>query len=91
MGVWGYFLTRHLNVHKACNLLADMAASGLETHLVFVAMHTGIREVAPHRVLDPAFADACLKAHDAGVVLHALGTKFAIYIRLAEAISLRLE
>ena len=74
------------------NLLADMAASGLETHLVFVAMHTGIREVAPHRVLDPAFADACLKARDAGVVLHALGTEISPYsIRLAEVISLRLD
>ena len=69
-----------------------MAANGLETHLVFVAMHTGIREIAPHRTLDPAFADACLKAHNAGVVLEALGTEITPHnIQLAESISLRLE
>lgn len=74
------------------NLLADMAENGFETHLVFVAMHTGIREVAPHRVLDPAFADACLRARDAGVVLHALGTEISPHsIHLAEVISLRLD
>ncbi len=77
---------------KHVNLLADMAANGLETHLVFVAMHTGIREIAPHRTLDPAFADACLKAHNAGVVLEALGTEITPHnIQLAESISLRLE
>ena len=77
---------------KHLNLLADMAANGLETHLVFVAMHMGIREVAPHRMLDPDFADACLKARNAGVVLHALGTEITRNnIQLAGLISLRLD
>ena len=55
-------------------------------------MHTGIREVAPHRTLDPAFADACLKARNAGVVLRALGTEITPHnIQVVESISLRLE
>ncbi|HBX26688.1 MAG TPA: DNA/RNA nuclease SfsA [Gammaproteobacteria bacterium] len=74
------------------NLLADMATNGLETHLVFVAMHTGIREVTPHRALDPAFADACLKARDSGVIMHAFGTEITpSKIQLADKIFLRLD
>ena len=52
-----------------------MAASGLETHLVFVAMHTGIQSVTPHRLLDPTFSKACIKARDAGVAFHAVGAE----------------
>jgi len=78
--------TQHLN------LLAEMAADGLETHLVFVAMHSGIESIAPHRILDPAFANACTRALDAGVTLHALQTKITPhYIQLAGAIPLQLD
>ena len=78
--------TQHLN------LLAEMAADGLETHLVFVAMHSGIESIAPHRILDTAFANACTRALDAGVTLHALQTKITPhYIQLAGAIPLQLD
>ena len=74
------------------NLLADMATIGLETHLFFIAMHTGIREVATHRVLDPAFSDACLRARDAGVGMHAFGTEItSCSIQLADEIFLQLD
>jgi sugar fermentation stimulation protein A len=74
------------------NLLAEMAADGLETHLVFVAMHTGIQSVKPHRALDRAFADACMKAHDAGVTFHALGVEITPHrIRVTGAIPLELD
>ena len=66
------------------NLLADMTSDGIETHLVFVAMHTGIQSVSPYRQLDGAFADACQRARDFGVTFHALGTEITPqYIRLA--------
>ncbi len=74
------------------NLLAEMAADGLETHLVFVAMHTGIESIAPYRVLDPSFADACTRALDAGVTFHALQTEITPrHIKLAGAIPFRLD
>lgn len=69
------------------NLLADMTSDGIETHLVFVAMHTGIQSVSPYRQLDGAFADACRRARDFGVTFHALGTEITPqYIRLAREI-----
>ena len=57
------------------NLLADIAADGIEAHLIFVAMHTGIQSVSPYRKLDGAFADACQRARDLGVAVHALETE----------------
>ena len=69
-----------------------MAADGLETHLVFVAMHTGIQSVKPHRTLDLAFADACIKAHDAGVTFHALGVEITPHrIQVTGPISLEFD
>ncbi len=60
---------------KHVNLLAEMAADGIETYFVFVAMHTGIQSVSPYRKLDGVFADACQRARDLGVSFHALGTE----------------
>ncbi len=56
-------------------LLASMAAEGVETHLVWVAMHAGIRTVEPARWVDPKFSEACRLAADAGVHFHALSTQ----------------
>ena len=61
--------TQHLN------LLTEMAEAGIETHLAFVAMHSGIRSVTPHQLLDPDFANACRQAVKSGVRMHALKTE----------------
>ena len=53
-------------------LLTEMAQTGIETHLLWVAMHTGIRFVAPHRELDSDFAVACRDAKAAGVHIQAV-------------------
>ncbi|MGB1848763.1 MAG: DNA/RNA nuclease SfsA, partial [Litorivicinaceae bacterium] len=74
------------------SLLSEMAASGLETHLVFVAMHTGIQSVAPHRLLDPTFSKECIRAHDAGVAFHAMGAEITPHhIRSNGALPLELD
>jgi sugar fermentation stimulation protein A len=74
------------------NLLAEMAVDGLETHLVFMAMHTGIQFVKPHRALDRAFADACIKARGAGVTFHALRAEITPHrIQVTGAIPVELD
>jgi sugar fermentation stimulation protein A len=54
-------------------ILTEMARTGIETHLLWVAMHTGIRSVAPHWDLDGDFAAACRGARAAGVQIRAVG------------------
>lgn len=54
-------------------LLTEIAQTGIETHILWVAMHTGIRSVAPHRDLDSDFAVACRDAKAAGVQIQAVG------------------
>lgn len=70
-GSIGYFpdapSTRALS-HLA--LLADMAAAGIETHLIFAAMHAGIESIEPARHVTPEFAAACVQAENAGVHFH---------------------
>jgi DNA-binding sugar fermentation-stimulating protein len=69
-----------------------MAVDGFETHLVFMAMHTGIQFVKPHRALDRAFADACIKARGAGVTFHALRAEITPHrIQVTGAIPVELD
>lgn len=60
------------SAHLKC--LTELAESGIETHLVWVAMHTGIQSVAPNANIDPAFAELCGRAEALGVGLHAWAT-----------------
>jgi len=53
-------------------LLAELAAQGVETHVVFAAMHTGIQTIEPARAIDPKLAEACQIAEQAGVQISAL-------------------
>ena len=49
------------------NLLIELASQGVETHLIFMAMHTGIRHIEPARGVSPQFAERCKEATRAGV------------------------
>lgn len=60
------------------HLLAQLAAEGIETHVVFVAMHTGIRRVQPATQIDPTFTEACLLAREAGVGFTALSVQITL-------------
>ena len=72
---WGLFPDApSVRATQHVRLLTEMAQTGIETHLLWVAMHTGIRSVAPHRDLDSDFAVACRDAKAAGVQMHAVGT-----------------
>ena len=48
-------------------LLTALAREGSPVGVVFVAMHTGIREIRPAVSIDPVFAGACAEAASAGV------------------------
>ena len=54
------------------NLLIEMATQGIETHLIFMAMHTGVQQIEPARGISPEFAERCAVAADAGVSIRGL-------------------
>lgn len=56
-------------------LLASLASEGVETHLVWLSMHAGIRSIEPASYMDPAFAQACRHAQRCGVQFHAWATQ----------------
>ena len=56
--------------------LTALAEGGTPASVVFVAMRPDVEVVRPFREIDPAFADALAAAADAGVGVHALGTRF---------------
>jgi len=75
-GGWGLFPDApSVRATQHVRLLTEMAQTGIETHLLWIAMHTGIRSVAPHRDLDSDFAGACRDAKAAGVQFQAVGAK----------------
>jgi sugar fermentation stimulation protein A len=49
------------------NRLIELASQGVEVHLIFMAMHTGIRHIEPAREISPEFAECCRAATAAGV------------------------
>lgn len=56
--------------------LADLAADGVESHLVFVVQRPDAEVVRPFREVDPAFADLLARVAAAGVSVHAVATTF---------------
>ena len=56
--------------------LTALAEEGVPARVVFVAMRPDVEVVRPFREIDPDFADALGAAAEAGVGLHALGTRF---------------
>lgn len=67
--------------------LAALAQSGTRAALIFVAQHATATAVAPDRTIDPAFADALVRAAHAGVEVYAYCCPIARNgITLAEAI-----
>ena len=60
---------------KHVKLMTELAKNGLETHLLLVAMHTGIRRIRPHASIDLDFAEACVLAEHHGVKIQAIGTR----------------
>ena len=60
---------------KHLKLLTELAKNGIETHLLLVAMHSGIQRVKPHAIVDPRFAEAFQEANQNGVKMHAIGTE----------------
>jgi len=63
--------TAHLGI------LADLASQAIPVGLVFLAMHNGIRTVAPAESIDPGFCEALRRAVDCGVQIGALGTQIS--------------
>jgi sugar fermentation stimulation protein A len=59
-------------------LLAELAHEGIETHVIFVAMHAGILAVRPASKIDPIFATACVDAQAAGVRFSALSVTLTL-------------
>jgi sugar fermentation stimulation protein A len=56
--------------------LTDLAAEGVESHLVFVVQRPDAEVVRPFCAVDPAFADLLARAAAAGVSIHAVATAF---------------
>lgn len=57
---------------RHCLHLAHLAAHGCRAAIVFVIQREDATALSPHRVADPAFADALAVAAEAGVILRAL-------------------
>ncbi|NMH60228.1 DNA/RNA nuclease SfsA [Alteromonas ponticola] len=58
---------------KHCLALAKLADQGIQAELIFCVQHTGIKEVALAKHIDPDYADAVLFASQKGVGVRALG------------------
>ena len=56
--------------------LAALVRAGESAMILFVAQRGDAKAVAPHALIDPAFADALADAEKAGVVLRAAGVRF---------------
>lgn len=56
--------------------LEELAAAGVETHVVFVVQRDDASVFRPFRAVDPAFADLLERVRDAGVGVHAVTTAF---------------
>lgn len=57
--------------------LTALAEDGTPASVVFVTMRPDVEVVRPFREIDPDFADALAEAADAGVGVHAVGSRFA--------------
>ncbi|MEE9254596.1 MAG: DNA/RNA nuclease SfsA [Pseudomonadales bacterium] len=53
--------------------LCDLASQGFRAVLLYCAQHTAIRRVAPAKQIDPAYAEALLRAVGSGVEVLACG------------------
>lgn len=73
--------------------LAEIAESGSEAHLVFVAQRPDIDVITPYREIDPDFADLLLDVTQRGVALHGIVTEFQPpeYLLRKEQIPVRLS
>ncbi len=74
---------------KHVKLLTDLTKRGLETYLLLVAMHSGIRCIKPNAMMDIDFARACHVAKRQGVHIRAIGTEITPkYIKMSGVIPL---